>query len=84
MNSPTGCSAKCTRLVLLHCWIGGRPAQPLRRDVAPEVPFTNVPPDDTYDTHEDTRRTFAAQEQLNTFLSTGTVVHYCDGVCDPE
>jgi hypothetical protein len=51
---------------------------------APEVPYTNLPPDSEYDTHEDTRRTFAAQEQLHTFLATGTVVHYCDGVCDPE
>jgi hypothetical protein len=51
---------------------------------APEIPTTNVPPDATYDTHEDTRRTFSAQEQLNTFLTTGTVVDYCDGVCDPD
>ena len=51
---------------------------------APEIPYANTPPDAEYDTHEDTRRTFAAQEQLNTFLSTGTVVDYCDGVCDPE
>ena len=26
----------------------------------------------------------AAQEQMNTFFETGTVVHYCDGACDPE
>lgn len=51
---------------------------------APAVPFENTPPDSDFDTHEDTRRTFAAQEQLATFLSTGTVVSYCDGVCDPE
>ncbi len=51
---------------------------------APPVPYTNIPPTDGEDTHEDTRRTFAAQEQLNTFLTTGAVVHYCDGVCDPE
>lgn len=51
---------------------------------APEMPYTNVPPTEGEDTHEDTRRTFAAQEQLNTFLTTGTVVHYCDGPCDPE
>ena len=51
---------------------------------APEVPFENVPPDEAYDTHEDTRRTAAAQMQLDTFLSTGTVVSYCDGACDPE
>lgn len=51
---------------------------------APEVPYENVPPDDAYDTHEDTRRTPAAQEQLDTFLSTGTIVQTCDGACDPE
>ncbi len=51
---------------------------------APEVPFTNLPPDAAFDTHESTRRTLAAQEQLNTFLTTGTVVDYCDGACDPE
>ncbi|MDP2315432.1 MAG: hypothetical protein Q8P41_21220 [Pseudomonadota bacterium] len=51
---------------------------------APAVPTTNVPPDDAYDTHEDTRRTPAAQEQLNTFLATGLVEQYCDGACDPE
>ncbi len=50
---------------------------------APEAPYTNVPPNTETDTHEDTRRTFAAQEQLNTFLTTGTVVDYCDGICDP-
>ena len=51
---------------------------------APEVPFVNTPPNDADDTHEDTRRTFAAQEQLDTFLRTGAVVQYCDGICDPE
>lgn len=50
----------------------------------PDVPYTNTPPDDEYDTHEDTRRTVAAQEQLYHFLSTGEVVDYCDGACDPE
>lgn len=51
---------------------------------APEVPYTNVPPDKDADTHEDTRRTPAAQDQLNTFLTTGVVQQYCDGACDPE
>jgi hypothetical protein len=51
---------------------------------APDVPVTNVPPDADFDTHEDTRRTFSAQEQLNTFLTTGTIVQYCDGICDPD
>ncbi|MFN7147813.1 MAG: hypothetical protein ACK4YP_28845, partial [Myxococcota bacterium] len=51
---------------------------------APPDPYTNIPPDSETDTHESTRRTFAAQEQLDTFLTTGTIVHYCDGACDPE
>lgn len=50
----------------------------------PPVPFDNTPPDPDYDTHEDTRRNPAAQRQLWTFLTTGTVVQYCDGICDPE
>lgn len=50
----------------------------------PDIPQTDVPPDSEYDTHEDTRRTFSAQEQLYHFLSTGEVVNYCDGVCDPD
>ncbi|MES2639099.1 MAG: hypothetical protein V4850_06435 [Myxococcota bacterium] len=51
---------------------------------APEVPYTNVPPDSGVDTHEDTRRTPAAQDQLDLFLTTGVVKQFCDGVCDPE
>jgi hypothetical protein len=50
----------------------------------PAEPFTNVPPDSEYDTHEDTRRNPASQEQLWTFLTTGQVVNYCDGACDPD
>lgn len=49
---------------------------------APEVPYTNTPPDDNYDTHEDTRRAWAAQEQMAHFFATGEIVHYCEGVCD--
>jgi hypothetical protein len=48
-----------------------------------EMPFENVPPT-AEDTHEETRRAPAAQDQLWTFLTTGTVVNYCDGVCDPD
>lgn len=51
---------------------------------APAVPYENTPPSSEYDTHEDTRRTWAAQEQMATFFATGTVESYCDGVCDPE
>ena len=50
----------------------------------PDVPYTNVPPDSAYDTHESTRRTLPAQDQMIHFLSTGEVVNYCDGVCDPD
>jgi hypothetical protein len=51
---------------------------------APEVPYTNIPPTEGDDTHELTRRVLAAQSQLDTFLTTGTVVNDCDGACDPE
>ncbi len=50
----------------------------------PDIPPSDVPPDDAYDTHEDTRRTVSAQQQLYHFLTTGEVVNYCDGVCDPD
>jgi len=51
---------------------------------APAVPSTNIPPGTDTDTHEDARRNPPMQHQLWTFLTTGTVVDYCDGVCDPE
>jgi len=51
---------------------------------ADPMPENNTPPDPDQDTHEDTRRTFAAQEQLWHFLTTGEVLDYCDGICDPE
>lgn len=51
---------------------------------APDVPQTDLPPDPDFDTHEDTRRTPSAQAQLHHFLSTGEVVNYCDGTCDPD
>ncbi|MEN9787271.1 MAG: hypothetical protein RLZZ299_2535 [Pseudomonadota bacterium] len=51
--------------------------------VAP-VPFENVPPTGDDDTHEDTRRVRAAQDQLDRFLRTGEVIDLCDGACDPE
>ena len=46
------------------------------------MPYNNTPPDDNYDTHEDTRRAWAAQEQMAHFFATGEIVHYCEGVCD--
>jgi len=48
---------------------------------APAVPVTNVPPDETYDTHELPRRTDEALEQIDTFIRTGEVLNYCDGAC---
>lgn len=51
---------------------------------APAIPENNTPPDSAYDTHEDTRRTLAAQDQMADFFSTGLVNGYCDGVCDPN
>ena len=44
-------------------------------------PFDNVPPDSDGDTHECPRREPAAQEQLVTFLRTGTVEQTCTGTC---
>jgi hypothetical protein len=54
---------------------------------APAVPVTNVPPDDAYDTHEHTRRAWAAQEQMANFFSTGEIANFCQGdqcFCDPD
>lgn len=51
---------------------------------APEEPYENLPPDEDFDTHEDTRRAPTAQEQLWTFLTTGVVTNVCDGACDPD
>ena len=50
----------------------------------PPIPDTNVPPTEGEDTHESTRRTLEAQDQLWHFLTTGEVVNYCDGACDPH
>ena len=50
----------------------------------PPVPVENVPPTEGEDPHEDPRQSLAGQEQLWHFLSTGEVIHTCDGVCDPE
>lgn len=48
---------------------------------APPVPTNNTAPDDEHDTHGDTRKKWAAQEQMAHFFSTGEVVNYCDGAC---
>ncbi len=50
----------------------------------PEVPFENVPPTEGEDPHSEPRNSLAGQEQLWHFLTTGEVIHTCDGVCDPE
>lgn len=52
---------------------------------APEEPVTDTPPSSDTDTHEDTRRAWAAQEQMHHFFeSGGEVVNYCDGACTCE
>lgn len=48
---------------------------------APPIPTNNTPPDDETDTHEDTRRAWAAQEQMAGFFATGSVDHFCEGQC---
>lgn len=48
---------------------------------APPIPTDNTPPNDDFDTHEDTRRAWAAQEQMATFFATGMVENFCDGQC---
>jgi len=50
----------------------------------PPEPVENTPPTGGSDPHSVPRKAFALQEQLWTFLSTGEVVHTCDGPCDPE
>ena len=44
---------------------------------APEVPPTNTPPDEEYDTHEYPRRTDEAKEQIDIFIRTGEIVNTC-------
>lgn len=50
----------------------------------PDVPFENVPPTEGDDPHSSPRNSAAGQAQLWHFLTTGEVIHTCDGVCDPE
>lgn len=48
---------------------------------APPVPQDNTAPDDEFDTHGDTRKAWAAQEQMAHFFETGEVVNVCQGAC---
>ena len=48
---------------------------------APPVPQDNTAPDADFDTHEDTRRAWAAQEQMAKFFATGEVTNECQGAC---
>ena len=48
---------------------------------APEVPSNNTPPDADFDTHESTRRAYAAQEQMAHFFATGEIPNFCEGAC---
>lgn len=51
----------------------------------PEVPKTNVPPEDLdMDPHDEVRELQVSRDQTDQFLRTGVVEHVCDGVCDPE
>jgi len=45
-------------------------------------PYTNLPPDHEFDTHECPRREWAAKQQLRDFLVAGVVNQYCDGICE--
>lgn len=47
----------------------------------PEVPFINIPPNSSHDTHEMTRRTLTAQAQKHLFYTTGGIVNTCKGPC---
>ncbi len=48
---------------------------------APAMPYANTPPDEEFDTHESTRRAWAAQEQMAHFFATGEITSYCVGAC---
>ena len=47
-------------------------------------PETNVTPDTENGVHGDAPTSNAALEQLGYLLATGTIVHTCDGPCDPD
>ena len=47
----------------------------------PEEPLESVPPSVEHDPHECPRRDAAGQEQVDVFLKTGVVDHFCDGPC---
>jgi hypothetical protein len=44
-------------------------------------PYTNTPPDDETDPHENPRRDEDGQDQINHFFETGVVIQTCEGVC---
>ncbi len=52
----------------------------------PAAPLQNIPPaqPEDQDPHDWVRVLDAAYDQTNEFLRTGTIRHFCDGVCDPE
>ncbi len=53
-------------------------------DYGVEEPVLAEPCPEETDTHEDPRREFNGQEQVEAFFEDGTIEHYCDGACDPE
>lgn len=50
-------------------------------DYGLQVPAGNIPPEDQADPHEYPRRDLAGQAQLDTFLQTGILTHFCEGPC---
>ncbi|MCA9624215.1 MAG: hypothetical protein KC731_34560, partial [Myxococcales bacterium] len=51
----------------------------------PEVPLTNVPPQDLgMDPHDEVRKLQVSRDQTDQFLRTGVIEHLCSGICDPE
>jgi hypothetical protein len=47
----------------------------------PLVPQDDTPPEEGLDSHEDTRRAFAGQEQMAHFFATGEILNFCEGAC---
>ena len=47
----------------------------------PTVPDNNTPPEEGLDSHEDTRRAYAAQAQMDHFFRSGEILNFCAGAC---
>jgi hypothetical protein len=53
-------------------------------DYGVEEPYEAEPCPEETDTHEKPRREANGQAQIERFFEDGTIVHTCDGPCDPE